>query len=174
MRLELTSHSAIDAEDESLAKWKASLGIAAGPTASDPSDPRRCIIQSLTLEVKGRSNIVIDLTAPGSVDKLKDKPFTIKEGAEFNMKAVFKVQHDVLSGLKMVLVIKRAGMTVGKEEEMLVGFSGTRPVPRHGETDWWNRAPSRPIPWTNRHTKRDVGHVFPPIKPVSDREPASL
>ncbi len=112
-----------DAEDESLAKWKASLGISTGPTASDPSDPRRCIIKSLILEVKGRSDIVIDLSAPGSVEKLKSKPFTIKEGAEFNMKVVFKVQHDVLSGLKYVQVIKRKGIKVAKEEEMLVRFT---------------------------------------------------
>lgn len=109
-----------DAEDESLAKWKASLGISTGPTASDPSDPRRCIIHSLTLEVKGRPNIVIDLTTPGSLEKLKSKPFTIKEGAEFNMKAVFKVQHDVLSGLKYVQSVKRKGIQVAKDEEMLV------------------------------------------------------
>jgi hypothetical protein len=117
----LTTLPGADAEDQSLAKWKASLGISAGPTASDPSDPRRCIIQSLTLEVKGRSNIVIDLTAPGSLEKLKSKPFTIKEGAEFNMKAVFKVQHDVLSGLKYVQSVKRNRIQVAKDEEMLVG-----------------------------------------------------
>ena len=36
------------------------------------------------------------------------------------MKAVFKVQHDVLSGLKYVQAVKRKGLQVTKEEEMLV------------------------------------------------------
>ena len=36
------------------------------------------------------------------------------------MKAVFKVQHDVLSGLKYVTSVKRKGVRVAKDQEMLV------------------------------------------------------
>ena len=82
------------------------------------------MIQSLALEVEGRPDMVIDLTAPGSVEGLKGRPFTIKEGSKFRMKANFKVQHDVLSGLKYLQVVKRKGIRVGKDEEMLVGVSG--------------------------------------------------
>lgn len=39
------------------------------------------------------------------------------------MKATFKVQHDVLSGLKYLQVVKRKGIRVGKDEEMLVSAS---------------------------------------------------
>ena len=113
----------IDQNDESLNRWKASLGIATGtPLAVDPSDKRRCIIESLALEVEGRSDIVIDLTTPGALESLKSKPFTIKEGAKFRMKAVFRVQHEVLSGLKYLQVVKRKGIRVGKDEEMIVRF----------------------------------------------------
>ena len=83
-------------------------------------DTRRCIIKSLALEVEGRSDITIDLSAPGAVEKLKGQPFTIKEGAKFRMKASFVVQHDVLSGLKYLQVVKRKGIRVGKDEEMIV------------------------------------------------------
>lgn len=38
------------------------------------------------------------------------------------MKAVFKVQHDVLSGLRYMQVVKRKGISVAKEEEMLVSL----------------------------------------------------
>ena len=97
------------------------MGIATGdPLPVDPSDKRRCVITYLALEVEGRSDIVIDLTAPGSVEDLKKKPFTIKEGAKFRMKAGFKVQHEVLSGLKFLQVVKRKGIRVSKDEEMLV------------------------------------------------------
>ena len=82
------------------------------------------MITYLALEVEGRPDIVIDLTAPGSVEDLKKKPFTIKEGAKFRMKAGFKVQHEVLSGLKYLQVVKRKGIRVSKDEEMLVSRIG--------------------------------------------------
>lgn len=98
----------------------------------DPKDQRRCVIKSLALEVEGRPDITIDLTAPGSVEALKSKPFTIKEGAKFRMKANFVVQHDVLSGLKYLQVTKRKGIRVAKNEEMIVSvlcsFSGTNRI----------------------------------------------
>ena len=36
------------------------------------------------------------------------------------MKAHFRVQHEVLSGLKYLQVVKRKGIRVSKDEEMLV------------------------------------------------------
>lgn len=90
--------------------------------AVDPSDKRKCVITSLGLEVSGRQDIVIDLSGPEASKSLKDKPFTIKEGSKFRMKAQFRVQHEVLSGLKYIQVVKRKGMKVGKDEEMLVSF----------------------------------------------------
>lgn len=40
-----------DQNDESLRKWKESLGLGTGESISDPSDPRKVIIMSLGLEV---------------------------------------------------------------------------------------------------------------------------
>ena len=64
--------------------------------------------------------MVIDLSAPGALEALKEKPFTIKEGCTFRIKVVFQVQHDVLSGLKYLQVVKRKGIRVSKDQEMLV------------------------------------------------------
>ncbi|GME57065.1 Rho GDP-dissociation inhibitor [Neofusicoccum parvum] len=108
--------------DESLRKWKESLGLGAGNTISDPNDPRTVIILSLGLEVEGREDIIIDLSAPGAVDHLKEKPFSIKEGAQFRMKATFKVQHNILSGLKYIQVVKRMGIS-NKMQEMIGSYS---------------------------------------------------
>lgn len=72
------------------------------------------------MEAEGRPDINIDLTTPGSLESLKSKPFSIKEAAKFRMKANFVVQHDVLSGLKYLQVVKRKGIRVAKTEEMLV------------------------------------------------------
>ena len=80
------------------------------------------MIKSLALEAQGRPDITIDLTTPGSLETLKSKPFSIKEGAKFRMKAKFVVQHDVLSGLKYLQVVKRKGIKVAKSEEMIVSF----------------------------------------------------
>lgn len=43
------------------------------------------------------------------------------------MKATFKVQHDVLSGLKYLQVVKRKGLRVGKDEEMIVSLEDLSP-----------------------------------------------
>ena len=43
------------------------------------------------------------------------------------MKATFKVQHDVLSGLKYLQVVKRKGLKVGKDEEMIVSLENLSP-----------------------------------------------
>ncbi|MCJ1354785.1 MAG: hypothetical protein MMC33_004775 [Icmadophila ericetorum] len=138
-------YAKLDQEDESLNRWKASLGIAAstGPLALDPNDPRTCIIESLALEVEGRPDIVIDLTAPGATEKLKDKPFTIKEGAVFRMKARFRVQHGVLSGLKYVTAVKRKGIRVGKDQEMLGSYApNTKENPFYEKKFAQDEAPS--------------------------------
>ncbi|CAD6563955.1 MAG: hypothetical protein ASARMPRED_002584 [Alectoria sarmentosa] len=117
-------YAKLDQNDESLNRWKASLGISSSPAIHvDPKDQRRCVIKSLALEVEDRPDITIDLTAPGSVEALKSKPFTIKEGAKFRMKANFVVQHDVLSGLKYLQVTKRKGIRVAKNEEMIGSFA---------------------------------------------------
>lgn len=110
-----------DAGDESLQRYKQSLGLGGGKDLSDASDPRVCIIQSLTMDAPGRDPVTIDLSAPGSEKSLKDKPFKIKEGAKFTMSAKFKVQHEILSGLHYVQIVKRKGIKVSKDSEMIVG-----------------------------------------------------
>lgn len=123
----------IDQNDESLNRWKASLGISSSPAIPVAAgDQRRCVIKSLALEVQDRSDITIDLTAPGSLESLKSKPFSIKEGAQFRMKANFVVQHDVLSGLKYLQLVKRKGIRVSKNEEMIAS--------RLAFAQWWLRA----------------------------------
>ncbi|KAK2766876.1 hypothetical protein FQN54_006190 [Arachnomyces sp. PD_36] len=112
----------LDEHDESLKRWKASLGLGEN-SLTDPNDPRKCIIKSLSLEVEDRPDITIDLSQPGAVDELKNKPFTIKEGATFRIKATFLVQHEVLSGLQYVQVVKRKGVRVSKDQEMLGSYA---------------------------------------------------
>ncbi|KAI0460135.1 rho GDP dissociation inhibitor [Xylaria acuta] len=112
-----------DANDESLQRYKKSLGLGGGKDLSDPNDSRVCIIQSLTMESPGREPVTIDLSQPGSEKTLKDNPFKIKEGAKFTMVASFRVQHEILSGLQYVQTVKRKGIRVSKDSEMLGSYA---------------------------------------------------
>lgn len=47
----IDEYKQLDQNDESLRKWKESLGIGSGTSISDPKDPRKVIILSLGLEV---------------------------------------------------------------------------------------------------------------------------
>ncbi|KAK8219379.1 rho GDP dissociation inhibitor [Zalaria obscura] len=118
----IDEYQQLDQNDESLRKWKESLGIGSGNTLSDPNDPRKVIILSLGLEIEGREDVIIDLTTPGALDALKNKPFTIKEGAVFRMKARFRVQHQILSGMKYLQVVKRGPLS-NKMQEMIGSYS---------------------------------------------------
>ncbi|KAK4188316.1 immunoglobulin E-set [Podospora australis] len=121
----LAEYQKMDENDESLQRYKASLGLSGGKDISDPSDPRVCIIKSLTMESPGRDPVVIDLSTPGSVETMKKTPFKIKEGAAFTMSAQFKVQHEILSGLHYVQAIKRKGLPIpgGKSDEMIGSYA---------------------------------------------------
>lgn len=118
----IEEYQQLDQNDESLRKWKESLGILSGKPIGDPNDPRTCIIESLGLEVEGRPDIIVDLKAPNALTTLKDHPFTIKEGATFRMKVKFRVQHHILSGLKYVQVAKRGPLSA-KMQEMIGSYS---------------------------------------------------
>lgn len=112
---------------------------------------------SLGLEVEGRNDIIIDLTSPGSLESLNKHPFTIKEGATFRMKAKFKVQHQILSGLKYVQVVSRMGLKNKMQEMIVCGLSAlaafltllTALV----------RARTRQTRLISRHTRRSVSQV---------------
>jgi len=86
---------------------------------------------SLGLEVKDRADIIINLSEPGAVENLKNKPFTIKEGAEFRMKISFRVQHQVLSGMKYLQVVKKMGIS-SKVQEMIGSYApSTKETPSY-------------------------------------------
>jgi Rho GDP-dissociation inhibitor len=110
----------LDAEEESLNKWKESLGLKAAVGPAD--DPRKVVVLSLAMEIDGRDDVVLDVSTPEKLDSLKDNPMTIKEGVEYKLKIKFKIQHEVVSGLKYIHVVKRKGIKVDRDEEMIGSF----------------------------------------------------
>ena len=56
------------------------------------------------------------------VAKSKNTTLIIKEGADYRMKVKFRVQHEIVTGLKYKQVVKRAGIPVDKTEEMIGSY----------------------------------------------------
>ncbi|KAG6880452.1 hypothetical protein C0992_000054 [Termitomyces sp. T32_za158] len=121
-------YAKLDAEDESLARWKASLGIVPGATGNDTDGPKVTI---LTLELDSPTlpvgkKIILDLMDAARLAEAKKNPIVIKEGVEYNVRITFKVNHSIISGVRYMQVVKRAGVKVDKLEQML-GSYGPHP-----------------------------------------------
>jgi len=125
-RRTINEYQNLDAHDESLNNWKASLGL--GQVSGPLNDPRRVVILAIVLEVAGRPDVVLDLSTPEALEASKAHPFVIKEGVEYRMRVHFKIQHDVISGLRYLQVVKKLGIKVDKTEEM-IGSYGPSPEP---------------------------------------------
>lgn len=126
----LDHYNTLDAEDESLNKWKASLGLGTATTPHDgpkvssnsPSivvtsrtDARFCWTQVTVLSLSLHSPtletpIVLETNDLDRFD-FKEAPIVIKEGVNYALELAFKVGGGVVTGLKFIQVVKRAGIT---------------------------------------------------------------
>ncbi|KYR00108.1 Rho GDP-dissociation inhibitor [Tieghemostelium lacteum] len=131
-----------DAEDESLRKYKESLlgKVVAGPK----DDPRRVVVKEMRVIVDGRPNdIVYPLETKEQILEMKNKPFILKESCHYKIKLSFKVQHEIVSGLKQINSVYRKGIKVANVKTMLGSFGPQADahavvIPRNG----WEEAPS--------------------------------
>jgi len=114
-----------DEEDESLKKYKAALlGSAtagSGAVVVFDADPRKVIVQKLSLVVEGRDEVSIDLTQ--DTEKIKSSSFTIKEGCKFRIKIDFIVQREIVHGLKYVQKTKKKGIAIDKMNYMVGSYA---------------------------------------------------
>eukprot|EP00835_Amoeboradix_gromovi_P006985 NODE_974_length_2661_cov_0.438720.p2 type:complete len:177 gc:universal NODE_974_length_2661_cov_0.438720:996-466(-) len=110
----------LDAEDESLRKWKESLGVATN--SSGTKGGKKVVPLELAMEVADRSDVVLNLQDSSKIEQYKKDPIVIKEGIEYKLKIKFLVQNDVVSGLKYLHVVKRNGIKLDKAEEMLGSY----------------------------------------------------
>merc|ERR1712227_781987 len=95
----------LDAEDESLRKYKEAL--LGGTGGAGGGDGPRVVVKKIELRP----------------DELKKQSFTIKEGAEYQLHFFFKVNNEILSGLRYSMVVKRKGVTVEKNTIMIGSFA---------------------------------------------------
>lgn len=124
----VAEYAQLDAEDASLAKWKASLGITADAEAivHDPSTQNKVLVQSISLNAAGRPPIVVDLSTQDKVRALRSTPFVVKEGITYRLVIAFKVQRAVVSGLRYMQAVRRMGVTVDRTEEMIGSYGPAR------------------------------------------------
>ncbi|KAM4530976.1 rho GDP-dissociation inhibitor 1 [Odontesthes bonariensis] len=113
----------LDKDDESLRKYKeALLGKAA--VVADPNTPNVQVTRMTLLCETAPGPLVLDLQ--GDLENFRKNPFTLKEGVEYRIKINFKVNKEIVSGLKYIQQSFRKGVKVDKTEYM-VGSYGPRP-----------------------------------------------
>lgn len=159
---------ATDAEDESLRKYKESLlGAAAHGDLGDVSDPRRLVITEfrVVLEPEEKHDdlgayevcslyqryfhmfylyfcTVYDLSTEAGVAKLKNEGIALKEGCKYKFRISFRVQHEIVAGIKFVNKVRKA--VFSDSDSLMIGSflpASTAHVfefPRYG----YNEAPS--------------------------------
>ncbi|XP_041641066.1 rho GDP-dissociation inhibitor 1-like [Cheilinus undulatus] len=114
----------LDKDDESLRKYKAAL-LGSGQTEADPCVPNVQVTKMCLVCESAPNPLVLDLT--GDLEAFNKQAFILKEGVEYKIKIGFKVNREIVSGLKYVQQTYRKGVRIDKSEYM-VGSYGPRPA----------------------------------------------
>ncbi|XP_071396107.1 rho GDP-dissociation inhibitor 1-like [Centroberyx affinis] len=112
----------LDKDDESLRKYKEAL-LGAGAAEVDPNIPNVQVTR-LTLVCES-APIPLTLDLQGDLESFKKESFILKEGVEYKIKISFKVNREIVSGLKYVQQTFRKGVRIDKSDYM-VGSYGPR------------------------------------------------
>ncbi|ETO36755.1 expressed hypothetical protein [Reticulomyxa filosa] len=108
-----------DSADEALQKYKANLIGDIKKVLIDENDKRQVFFDKLMIEPEGRDPISLD---PSKL-KADEVAFTLKEGCKYRVRIVFRVQREIVLGLKKFDVISRKGITVDKTTQMMGAFA---------------------------------------------------
>lgn len=132
-KVDLATMQNLDADDDALNRWKAKL--LEGASTGDSSDPRHVIVEKMTFMSQDGHELELDLTGDLDAIKAKGAAITIKEGCTFRIKITFRVQHDVVSGLRYIDAVHRKGIRVTKNNYML-GSYGPKAESQTAMTPW--------------------------------------
>ncbi|ODV59193.1 Rdi1p [Ascoidea rubescens DSM 1968] len=120
----LEEYNKLDAEDESLVKWKKSLGLDTSALLPvNPNDNRKVVILEMALLVDGKEPVVVDLSDESVLKTLSKNPFKVEEKSIYRLKIKFKIQHEIVTGIKYLQGIRKAGITLDKLEEPLGSYA---------------------------------------------------
>ncbi|KAK9457112.1 immunoglobulin E-set [Dipodascopsis uninucleata] len=109
----------------------------------EPDDMRKVVILRLELIVKGHKGIAIDLENPDALEELKNQPITLKEGSLYKVRVRFRIQHEIITGLRYLQLVKRRGIRVDKSDDICGSYSpNTMDNPYYEKTFLEEEAPS--------------------------------
>lgn len=120
----------LDAEDESLRKWKEALGITsnvAGQTVGDPNDKRRVVIMENRTYLGDDEPIVKNLEDPKTIEDLKTGTIKIKEKIKYYSEIKFRVQHEIVTGLVYQQTISRMGVPIETRKQVMGSYPPNTP-----------------------------------------------
>lgn len=74
-------------------------------------DPRRVVLVEMRVICEGRpEDVVFRCETEDDKKKIKDTPFVLKEGCNYKITLSFRVQHEIVTGLKYVNTVYRKGI----------------------------------------------------------------
>nr|XP_006199649.1 rho GDP-dissociation inhibitor 1 [Vicugna pacos] len=112
----------LDKDDESLRKYKEAL-LGRVAVSADPNVPN-VVVTRLTLVCSSAPGpLELDLT--GDLESFKKQSFVLKEGVEYRIKISFRVNREIVSGMKYIQHTYRKGVKIDKTDYM-VGSYGPR------------------------------------------------
>nr|CAB3222853.1 rho GDP-dissociation inhibitor 1-like [Phallusia mammillata] len=114
-KVDLQTIQDLDADDESLQKYKKEL--LGGKQDILDEGGNNVLVKALRIIVEGREDLVIDLTG-----NLSDLKVTMKEGVKYRLKIVFRVQREIVSGLRFLSQVKRKGIKVDSSNHMVGSY----------------------------------------------------
>lgn len=118
----IAEYATLDADDDALNKWKESLGLSNG-SLGDPNDKRKVVILEMAIHIDGQEPVVYNLEAPNVLEKLRKEPIMIKEKSKYRLVVKFRVQHEIVTGLKYLQSVKRHGIRLDKSQEVCGSYS---------------------------------------------------
>jgi len=121
-KVDIQTLKTMDEDDESLKKYKDKL--LAGTDSIKDEGGTNVLVKALIIsfpEDADRKEIELDLT--GDLKKLVDKPVVVKEGAAYNLTLRFRVQREIVSGLRFKYSLFRKGVNVDSQSFMVGSFA---------------------------------------------------
>lgn len=135
----ISEYVALDAEDDSLTKWKRSLGLNLDNPGSNsigaPGDERRLVVLQIRVDLEDHEPIILDVQDPVIMDKFRKDPVVVKEKAKFTITVRFRIQHEIMTGLRYLQVARRKGIVLSKTDEPVGSFP-----PNTKDRPWYEKS----------------------------------
>ncbi|NXU57332.1 GDIR3 inhibitor, partial [Turnix velox] len=132
----------LDPGDESLRKYKQAL-LGAIPATLDPSVPNVQVTRLTLMCEQAPGPVTMDLT--GDLELLRGRAFVLKEGVDYRVKVSFKVNREIVCGLRCLHLTYRRGRPVDRDVFMVGSYA-----PRAEEYEVVTPAEEAPRGWLAR------------------------